>query len=352
MQNASDSQSKFSLKGLLTSTGALARKKAALAKLETTTLVKLYLAVGRCLQAREDLPTSLMPLHDEAKRIAAETAKAKGPDLKPDVQQTALKAKSLLTQLSGQIANATAHVRLSAAQVRLGAEATKIPDVLKQLPQALQSDLVAELRKAEDLKRDIFALGTANRIRAVTPKRLFVAGVVAAACLLMVFVLNVSSGSPYARLAVAMKKDSANQYESSKKRTTAENDKAADSFNARFTRMAKSCRVPKLEIDPAVYQVLKAVRLNGTPSVEARFFGPHLEFFLDVTTSQPIKRWGDSGLSVRFLDSSGRVIEKSKLHFKAELSAGEKGVAKFSTNDFDAMASVAKFRLVVGSSSE
>lgn len=169
------------VKSLLGKAAKLAQKQAALTKINSVSLPKVYHAIGRRIVAIKNLPTDLVPFRDKIKQLDATMATQPEPP-KADETGFAAKAKQIAARASKAAGDAAAVVKLQAAYVSLGKQAVE-----KYGEKAIPKELVEEYRSLiaqhEVLGIEVESLASAPGQGVITPKRLAIAGAVV--CLIL-----------------------------------------------------------------------------------------------------------------------------------------------------------------------
>lgn len=171
-----------SLKDKLTSTiklfGAavtMAKKKAALAKLNNVTLPKIYYAIGKRLAGLAQCPPELMGLRDKIRSLEAQIAAVPAEETSAAATGLAANAKKLAQQAAKATSDAAATAQIHAAYVSLGKAAVDKYGG-KSVPHEVLPDLQQANRSIAELKKEIATLSAASDKGFLTSGRLLLLG--------------------------------------------------------------------------------------------------------------------------------------------------------------------------------
>jgi len=172
------------VKSLFGNAAKLAQKQAALTKINSVSLPRLYHAIGKRIVAMKNLPAELAPLRDKITQL--ETALSANDEQleKPNALGLAAKAKQLAAQATKAAGDAAASVQLHAAFVSLGKKAVDTYGE-KAVPKDLAAELSSLLVQQKTLQAEVGQLKNSQSLGVITVPRLAFAGV--AACLLIGF---------------------------------------------------------------------------------------------------------------------------------------------------------------------
>ena len=170
------------VKSLMGNAAKLAKKQAALTKINSVSLSKVHHAIGKRIATLGNLPADLIPLRDKIKQLESKMAAAPEQPKTDEQAGFSAKAKQLAARASKAAGDAAATVQIQAAYVLLGKQAAE-----KHVEALIPHEVIEEYRtlvaQRDGLKAEIEALSAAPGQGPVTPKRLAIAGAVA--CLLL-----------------------------------------------------------------------------------------------------------------------------------------------------------------------
>ena len=179
-------------KSLLGNAAKLAQKQAALTKINSVSLPKVYRDIGKRIVALKNLPADLVPFRDKITQLENSKAVQPEPPKADGTSGFAAKAKQLAVRASKAAGDAAAAVQLQAAYVALGKQAIEKYGE-KAIPKEVVGEYGSLVTQRDGLKSEIELLASASGLGAVTPKRLAIAGVVVCLLLGVVFVRSASS---------------------------------------------------------------------------------------------------------------------------------------------------------------